>query len=162
MSDQTWRIYALKYNQKLHYTLPAHLLHEDGQMMVFQAVQGGQIDHQTRGMQFPIQRRSDMIFFRNRWYNVYRNYRHADPTLLDHIYCNIGLPPVISDLTVAFVDLDLDVQLWPDGRWEVLDADEFDAHAAEMHYPDDVRRIARQVVHDILALWDRREYPFNV
>jgi hypothetical protein len=100
-----------------------------------------------------------MIYWRDQWYNVYVNY--ALSGAVDHFYCNVGLPPVIADHTISFVDLDLDVQIWPDGRFEVLDADEFAAHSALFGYPDDVRRRASLAVLDILILWRSGAPPFD-
>lgn len=123
MSSRVWQIEALKFDRRLHYTLPAHLLDDDGTHLWFRAQSGGLIDHITRGKQFTIRHPSDMIFWRERWYNVYVNY--TDDGELSHFYCNVGLPPELSGRTLRFVDLDLDVQIWPDGRYSVLDEEEF-------------------------------------
>ena len=40
-------------------------------------------------------------------------------------YCNIAEPAIISDEGVSFVDLALDVLVFPKGKIQVLDEDEF-------------------------------------
>jgi protein associated with RNAse G/E len=159
--DVLWHVEARKYDGARHLTFPAFLLSDNGERLWFRSQVGGQIEHLTRGEVWPITRPSDMIFWRGRWYNVYLNYE-ADGRLQE-FYCNVGLPPVIStaDHTLSFVDLDLDVQIWPDGRIELLDEDEFIAHAAHYAYPEDVQRSARQAVDDLLALWRVRAVPFD-
>lgn len=159
MSSRVWQIEALKFDRRLHYTLPAHLLDDDGTHLWFRAQSGGLIDHITRGKQFTIRHPSDMIFWRERWYNVYVNY--TDDGELSHFYCNVGLPPELSGRTLRFVDLDLDVQIWPDGRYSVLDEEEFAEHAALFGYPLATQQAARQAVEDILARWRARLSPFN-
>ncbi|MBI5959388.1 MAG: DUF402 domain-containing protein [Chloroflexi bacterium] len=158
-SGPLWTIEARKYDQRLHYRLSATLVDDDGQRMVFHTQPGNMLHHVTRGWTRPMQHPSDMFFWPGRWYNVYMNWKQ--PGELDHFYCNVGLPPVISDQTITFVDLDLDVQIWPDGRFQILDADEFAAHSALFGYPDDVREQARLAVLDILILWRSGAPPFN-
>lgn len=53
-----------------------------------------------------------------------------------------------------------DVQIWPDGRADLLDADEFDAHKVEFGYPAAVQRAAQEAVEDVLALWRAGAEPF--
>lgn len=80
---------------------------------------------------------------------------------IDHWYCNIGLPPVITGCTLAFVDLDLDLQCWPDGRCEVLDEDEFAAHSLHYGYTVVEQTRARQALLDLVALWQAQASPFD-
>lgn len=159
-ADAHWHILARKYDGSEHYRLPARLVAATGDSLTFVTPIGGRILHQVRGQQ-TIQRESDLIFWRAEWYNVYLN--HADDGSLDHAYCNITLPPVISDAekTLVFVDLDLDVRVWPDGRYAILDMDEFRAHGEQYQYPPDVRRRAYEAVLDILIRWRARQYPFD-
>jgi protein associated with RNAse G/E len=101
-----------------------------------------------------------LTFWRGRWYNVFTNY-HEDGTLR-HFYCNVAMPPLIEDSTIIFVDLDLDVQVWPDGTSRILDMDEFEQHRVQYGYPDWVQANALQAVNDILALAVARQGPFGV
>ena len=66
------------------------------------------------------------IYFSQRWYNIFEMHDRQD----DHLkgwYCNITLPAEISSLQVSYVDLALDLLVFPDGRQLVLDEDEFAA-----------------------------------
>jgi len=42
-------------------------------------------------------------------------------------YCNLSRPARLTPDTVSWVDLALDLWVWPDGRTTLLDQDEFDA-----------------------------------
>jgi hypothetical protein len=159
MNRPIWQIAAQKYNQNPHYTMPVQLVEDDGERLWFHAPPGSVLAHHTRGQTFTFARQSDMYFWRGRWYNVYVN-RDPDGTL-QHFYCNVGLPPVITDSTLTFVDLDLDVQISPGGACQILDADEFRAHSVAYAYPPDVRRAAWQAILDIIALWRARKPPFD-
>ncbi len=154
-----WRIEARKYDQRLHYTLPARLIEDDGERVRLRCDAGFVLDHRTRGWLRPLQRRSDMIFWRERWYNVYLNY--DDQGQPGHYYCNVGLPPIVNGASVTFVDLDLDMRFWPDGRYEVLDEDEFRAHNCRYGYTRDVREGAMDALRDLMRLWRDRQPPFD-
>ncbi len=159
ITPPVWTITARKFDGRLHYTLPAYARQHAGDGWWFDAQLGGAIDHITRGRRFPITRRSEMIFWPERWYNVYVNFQE-DGTLRNY-YCNVSLPPHITGTTLTFVDMDLDVEIWPDGKFEVLDVDEFKEHTAAFGYPRDVRRAATLAVLDILLLWHKRQPPFD-
>lgn len=65
-------------------------------------------------------------YYARRWYNIFEIHARED----DHLrgwYCNITRPAQIADSTVYYVDLALDLLVFPDGRQLVLDEDEFDA-----------------------------------
>jgi uncharacterized protein len=158
-----WRIAAHKYDRRLHSALPAELIRDDGQQVVFRVQPDAVIHHVTRGMSLPINRRSTMVFWRACWYNVYLNYSRTDSAVFDHYYCNVGLPPTVdaAQRTLRFVDLDLDVRIWPDGQHAILDEDEFAAHRVQFAYPPDVAQRAQRTVDTILAAWHARQFPFD-
>lgn len=64
-------------------------------------------------------------YYGNRWYNVFEIHDRRD----DHLrgwYCNITRPASIAEDTVRYIDLALDLLVFPDGRQEVLDEDQFE------------------------------------
>jgi protein associated with RNAse G/E len=66
------------------------------------------------------------IYFCKAWYNIFEIHDRDD----DHLkgwYCNITYPPEIGDGAVSYIDLALDLLVYPDGRQLVLDEDEFAA-----------------------------------
>jgi hypothetical protein len=64
-------------------------------------------------------------YYDNRYYNVYEIFDRDDGQLKGW-YCNLSRPAQIAMNTVSWVDLALDLWVWPDGRSEILDQDEFD------------------------------------
>ncbi len=160
MNEQTWQILALKYDQRPHYTWPAIRLADDGEQMRFHSVIGGVLVHHTRGFQELIRRPSDLTFWSERWYNVFTNF-DEDGTLRN-FYCNVAMPPHLSDHTLTFVDLDLDVRVFPDGTYQLLDEDEFDLYRVHYGYPEWVQAKARQAVQDIIVLAQAKQGPFQI
>jgi len=63
-------------------------------------------------------------YFTDRWYNIYEIHARDDDTLRGW-YCNIGKPALLDGDCLSYVDLALDLLVFPDGRQFVLDEDEF-------------------------------------
>ena len=65
-------------------------------------------------------------YYSDRWYNIFAIYDRDDERIKGW-YCNIGMPAVIEDGVVSYVDLALDLWVSVDGKQTVLDEDEFQA-----------------------------------
>jgi uncharacterized protein len=92
------------------------------------------------------------IFYSDRWYNIFEIHDRDD----DHLkgwYCNICLPAEIENDQVAYVDLALDLQVFPDGRQMILDEDEFDALLVD----EEQRRQALSALTDLQHLFRTTE-----
>ncbi|GAP21766.1 DUF402 domain-containing protein [Leptolinea tardivitalis] len=63
-------------------------------------------------------------YFNDRWYNIFEIH-DCDTDVLKGWYCNVTYPAVFEDGVVSYVDLALDLLVYPDGRQLVLDEDEF-------------------------------------
>lgn len=63
-------------------------------------------------------------FYFDRWYNIFEIF-DRDSGKRKGWYCNVGRPAVLTESTVAYVDLALDLWVSDDGRQSVLDEDEF-------------------------------------
>ena len=67
-------------------------------------------------------------YYEDRWYNLFEIHdRHDDA--LKGWYCNVTTPAEFSDGKIAYIDLALDVLVYPDGKYLILDEDEFEALA---------------------------------
>ena len=97
-------------------------------------------------------------FWLDRWYNVFR-FHEPDGKLKAH-YANITMPPLFAGDAIDYVDLDIDVILWPDGRVEVLDRDDFEANKVIYGYPVELVRRAEDVLTELLTLIKNHEFPF--
>jgi len=88
------------------------------------------------------------FYFLDRWYNVFH--------IADAVgrrkgwYCNVTLPATLDDEGVTFVDLALDLFAHPDGRFTVLDEDEF--AASENVYSPEHAAQARQAIAELTEL----------
>jgi uncharacterized protein len=65
-------------------------------------------------------------FFSDRWFNIFEIHDRADDSLKGW-YCNVTMPAQFVDGEIRYIDLALDLLVYPDGRQLVLDEDEFEA-----------------------------------
>ncbi len=63
-------------------------------------------------------------YYADRWYNVYEIHDRVTDELKGW-YCNVTTPAKIEKGQVSYIDLALDLLVFPDGRQLVLDEDEF-------------------------------------
>lgn len=89
-------------------------------------------------------------FYTDRWYNIFEIHER-DNGKLKGWYCNIGRPAMLSDGSVSYVDLALDLWVSADGQQTVLDREEFDAlnlepgeRAQALSALDELRKILNQ------------------
>ena len=85
-------------------------------------------------------------YFTNRWYNVFEIYS-CDNGELRGWYCNISYPAEITDTTISYVDLELDLLVFPDGRQLVLDEEEF----AQLNLSRDIYEKAQKALLKLKA-----------
>lgn len=96
-------------------------------------------------------------FWRDRWYNIFR-FHEPDGSLRNY-YCNVAMPCTIVGDNLDFVDLDIDVVVWPSGKVDVLDRDDFVENIKKYDYPEDVVTAAEQSLAEILALIEAGQLP---
>lgn len=98
------------------------------------------------------------FYYADRWYNIFQVFK--DDGSLKGWYCNVTKPAIISDEEIDFVDMALDVFVYPDGRTLVLDQDEFDAKRNGLYSPEDASQ-AEAAVQQLLEMAKSRVHPFE-
>ena len=100
---------------------------------------------------------SHEYFWTDRWYNIFRF--HEPTGELRNYYLNLTMPPTYSQGVLDYVDLDIDILVWPDGRCDVLDLDDFENDARVFGYPDDLIRKVELELQTLLTMIRRDELP---
>ena len=86
----------------------------------------------------------------NNGYAVFGNYN-----------CNIASPYVIEDRTIKYIDYDLDLRVFPDGSFKVLDRGEYSYHKRIMNYSKDIDNILKDELTILINKVRNKEFPFN-
>jgi len=87
-------------------------------------------------------------YFTDRWYNIFEIHARDDDSLRGW-YCNISRPAEIEGDTISWVDLALDLLVFPDRRQVVLDEDEF----ARLEISPEERRQAQAALVELQAIF---------
>jgi predicted RNA-binding protein associated with RNAse of E/G family len=96
-------------------------------------------------------------FYTDRWYNIFAIY-DVDDAHLKGWYCNITRPAKIQAGEVYAEDLGLDLFVYPDGSWQVLDEEEF----AEMELSAQDQQSAAAALKELKRLAKLRRKPFSI
>ena len=96
-------------------------------------------------------------FWLDRWYNIFR-FVTADGAFRNY-YCNICMPPQISDNVIDYVDLDIDVVVDADFSYQILDRDDYEANAERYSYPTEVRDRVEATLKELLELIKLKNLP---
>ena len=89
-------------------------------------------------------------FFFDRWFNIFEIH-DRDSDQRKGWYCNIGFPAKKEGQVLSYIDLALDLLVYPDGKQLVLDEDEFD----ELSLTPDVKNQALKALEELKAYMDQ-------
>ena len=95
-------------------------------------------------------------FYADRWYNIFEIHSVHDDRLKGW-YCNIVKPAVFGAEAIEQVDLALDLWINPDGTYQVLDREEFEALPLDRA----TRLRAQQAVGELIYLLYHHAAPFS-
>ena len=93
----------------------------------------------------------------DRWYNIFRF--HGPDGAFRNYYCNVSMPPVFENGVLDYVDLDIDVLVWPDSSHQILDEAEYEENALKFEYPETIRLNVRRALAEIISLIENRSLP---
>ena len=89
-------------------------------------------------------------YFTDRWYNIFEIHAVEDDRLRGW-YCNIATPFQLDGDTLFYVDLALDLLVYPDRRQRILDEDEF----TDLEISDQQRQQALTALQDLKNYFKR-------
>jgi protein associated with RNAse G/E len=98
-----------------------------------------------------------LFFYQKDWYNIIGQMK---PDGI-YYYCNIASPYVIEDKTIKYIDYDLDLRVFPDGGFKILDNNEYKFHKKKMHYSNELDMIIQNELDRLIEMKKNDEGPFN-
>lgn len=147
-----------KYGGRLHRRWPARVESFGDSLIVLEGVFKEEVRHPLLGL-IRAGTLSTEYFWKDRCYNVFR-FREPSGELRC-FYCNVNLPPSLSENLLTFVDLDIDILVAPDFSFRVLDEDEFEENQSKYGYPPEFRERAAGARDELIALIEGRRFPFS-
>lgn len=87
-----------------------------------------------------------MYFYRDKWYNVICQLKKDGI----YYYCNIASPFIIEENTIKYIDYDLDLRIFPNKEYKILDRMEYNYHKKLMNYSDDLCEVIEYALKDLI------------
>jgi len=98
-----------------------------------------------------------LYFFKDKWFNIIVQYKKNGI----FYYCNMASPYIIEDNTIKYIDYDLDLRVFPDGSFKVLDRGEYKYHRQLMNYSEDIDFILKQELTTLINMVRNKELAFK-
>ena len=159
LENQIVTINSRKFDGKVHRSWQANLIERRGSLMIFLGEFEKEVIHSNLG----VIRRGTVsyeYYWLDRWYNVFQF--HEPDGELRNFYCNISEPPKLKKNVLDYVDFDLDILVWKDFSYEILDSEEFDENKGIFKYPSKIIKKVHQSVSEIEMLIQNRRFPFDL
>ena len=152
-----FKVHSTKYDGSEHYRYPASIVREEPELLVLYKQPGAPING-YRGS-FLAKYHTLEFYWSKHHYNLsviwYANWQ---PRM--H-YVNVATPARWDDGTLRYIDLDLDVVWFANGRVVLDDEDEFELHQRKYGYPQTLIDEAWASSHTVRELIARRTPPFD-
>lgn len=150
------QIQSYKHNGRLHRMWTNSLVLKGTETVVIGANDRTEVK-ESDGRSWFTREPAICYFHAAHWFNVIGMLR----TDGIYYYCNISSPFLYEHRAIKYIDYDLDVKVYPDMTYTLLDEDEYELHRQQMRYPSKLDYILHHQLN-ILVRWVRQRYgPFS-
>ncbi len=98
-----------------------------------------------------------IFFYKKRWFNVFAQIKRKGI----FYKCNIASPYLIDEDIIKFIDYDLDLKVFPDLSFKILDQGEYKYHQKIMKYSESLDEILKSELNELIDIVKNKESPFN-
>lgn len=98
-----------------------------------------------------------IFFYKNNWFNIIAQFKEFGL----FYYCNIASPYIIDDNTIKYIDYDLDLRVFPDGGYRILDKNEYKYHKKIMNYSEELDFVINKELEKLIKMKIENKGPFN-
>ena len=98
-----------------------------------------------------------IFFFKKRWFHITAQFKNTG------LYYKVDMasPFLIDDGIIKYIDYDLDLKVFPDGEFRVLDRNEYKYHKKIMKYSEDLDLILQSELTKVINMKKNEVGPFN-
>lgn len=98
-----------------------------------------------------------LLFYKDEWFNIIAQMKQKGL----YYYCNMASPYIIDDGLIKYIDYDLDLRVFPNGAFKILDRNEYNYHKRQMHYGKDLERIIEYELTKLINMKKKEEGVFD-
>ena len=98
-----------------------------------------------------------LFFYKKEWFNILAQLKKYGL----FYYCNIASPYIIDGNIIKYIDYDLDLRIFPDGTFKVLDKNEYKYHKMTMKYSEEIDTIVQDSLNRLIKMKENGDFPFK-
>lgn len=158
MQNNAATVNSLAFDGTIRRSWQCKLIERNDPLLVFVGTFDRDVEHTDLGL-IKTGTISYEYYWLDRWHNIFR-FHEADGSLRNY-YCNINMLPTFVGGELSYIDLDIDLVVWPDMSYQVLDRDEFEHNAAKFNYSEEIRRKVESTLAELIEIVERGDLPTN-
>lgn len=150
------QVHCYKHNGKIHRTWDEVIILDETENCLIcgnnkvKITEADNRSHRTRETAI-------IFFYKKRWFHVTAQFKKIGL----YYKVDIASPFLIDNGIVKYIDYDLDVKVFPDGSFRVLDRNEYKYHKKIMKYSEDLDLILQSELTDLINMVRAGIGPFN-
>ena len=149
-------IHSYKHDSKIHRSWDeATYLDENEEYMIFGNYKTLVIE--SDGRTWHTKEPAIMFFSKKNWFNIIGQLKKTGI----YYYCNIASPYIIYENVIKYIDYDLDLRVFPDGGYKILDQSEYNYHKKKMKYSDEIDYIVKNELKKLIDMKKNNIGPFD-
>ena len=149
-------IQAYKHNEELHRQWShSYVLVDDENYYVLVSIRAAVVE--SDGRKWHTKEPAIFILSKKEWFNAIAMLKENGICY----YVNIASPAIYDKGYIKYIDYDLDIKVFEDGTYKVLDLNEFENHANSLNYPEEIKKILKEELEGLIKKIENKESPFN-
>jgi protein associated with RNAse G/E len=152
---ETIQIHSYKHNGRIHRVWQETTVLKGTNNIVIGANERTMVT-ESDGRTWLTREPSICYFHAEHWFNIICMLREDGV----YYYCNVSSPFVYNNGSLKYIDYDLDVKVFPDMSYTLLDEDEYEDHKRQMGYPEVIDQILHRNVEKLIGWIKQRRGPF--
>lgn len=150
------KIMSFKHNGSIHRVWEsAHVIEADEEKIVVCTTKA-RVEEATKRVWYT-KEPAILYFFYKEWYNVIAMLR-TDGV---YYYTNISSPCVVDNGYIKYIDYDLDLKTFRNGKYKIMDVNEFYCHKYSMSYSSKLEGIVMEALDHVVDLYKKEVFPFS-
>ena len=151
------KIHCYKHNGNIHRSWDEAVLLEVNKDYLVFGNNKTLVTTEVEGNSWRTKEPAIIYFFKDCWFNIIAQLKKEGISF----YCNIASPFIIEEGTIKYIDYDLDLRIFANGEYKILDRMEYKYHKRIMNYSDDLDKSINKALDELIKLYENKAIYFN-